>query len=136
MSDKVRIDKWLWAARFFKTRGIAREAIKGGKVELNGTRVKPGRTLAEGDRLNIRRGEDEYIITVLDLGDRRLSAPLAREKYEEDPDGKARREAAAGQRKARNVNRHRGAPARRWREQGYIHVCICTNVYMYICMYV
>jgi ribosome-associated heat shock protein Hsp15 len=99
MSDKVRIDKWLWAARFFKTRGIAREAIKGGKVELNGTRVKPGRTLAEGDRLNIRRGEDEYIITVLDLGDRRLSAPLAREKYEEDPDGKARREAAAGQRK-------------------------------------
>jgi ribosome-associated heat shock protein Hsp15 len=99
VNDKVRIDKWLWAARFFKTRGIAREAIKGGKVQLNGTRVKPGRTLSEGDRLTIRRGDDEYGITVMDLGDRRLSASLAREKYEEDPASKARREAAAKQRK-------------------------------------
>ena len=56
MSDSVRIDKWLWAARFFRTRGLAREAIKGGKVQLNGTRVKPGRMLNEGDRLLIRRG--------------------------------------------------------------------------------
>ena len=99
MSDKVRIDKWLWAARFFKTRGIAREAIKGGKVELNGTRVKPGRTLATGDQLAVRRGEDVYEITVLDLGDRRLSASLAQEKYQEDPAAMARREAAAKQRK-------------------------------------
>ena len=99
MSDKVRIDKWLWAARFFKTRGIAREAIKGGKVELNGTRVKPGRTLSAGDRLTVRRGDDVYEITVLDLGDRRLSASLAQEKYQEDPAAMARREAAAKQRK-------------------------------------
>ena len=99
MSGTVRIDKWLWAARFFKTRGLAREAIKGGKVQLNGTRVKPGRTVSEGDRLTIRRGEDEYEITVRDPGDRRLSATLAREKYEENPAGKARREAAAEQRK-------------------------------------
>ena len=99
MSVKVRIDKWLWAARFFKTRGIAREAIKGGKVELNGTRVKPGRTLAAGDQLAVRRGEDVYEITVLDLGDRRLSASLAQEKYQEDPAALARREAAAKQRK-------------------------------------
>ena len=99
MNDKVRIDKWLWAARFFKTRGLAREAIKGGKVELNGTRVKPGRTLSAGDRLTVRRGEDVYEITVLDLGDRRLSATLAQEKYEEDPAAMARREAAAKQRK-------------------------------------
>jgi ribosome-associated heat shock protein Hsp15 len=99
VSDKVRIDKWLWAARFFKTRGIAREAIKGGKVELNGTRVKPGRTLATGDQLAVRRGEDVYEITVLDLGDRRLSASLAQEKYQEDPAAMARREAAAKQRK-------------------------------------
>ena len=99
MSDSVRIDKWLWAARFFKTRGLAREAIKGGKVQLNGTRVKPGRTLSEGDRLSIRRGEDEYEITVADLGDRRLSAALAQEKYVEDPKARARREAAVEQRK-------------------------------------
>ena len=100
MTDKVRIDKWLWAARFFRTRALAREAIKGGKVQLNGTRVKPGRTLAEGDRLSIRRGEDEYEIIVQDLGDRRVSATLAQEKYLEDPDSKARRESMAKQRKA------------------------------------
>jgi ribosome-associated heat shock protein Hsp15 len=99
MSETVRIDKWLWAARFFKTRGLAREAIKGGKVQLNGTRVKPGRMLNEGDRLTVRRGEDEYEITVTDLGDRRLSAALAKEKYVEDPAARERREAAAEQRK-------------------------------------
>ena len=99
MSDKTRIDKWLWAARFFKTRSLARAAIKGGKVELNGTRVKPGRTLASGDKLIVRRGDDQYEITVTDLGDRRLSAALAREKYEEDPAAMASREAAAKQRK-------------------------------------
>jgi ribosome-associated heat shock protein Hsp15 len=99
MTEKVRIDKWLWAARFFKTRGLAREAIKGGKVQIEGVRVKPGRTLAVGDRLTIRRGDDEYLITVSDLGDRRLSTALAQQKYIEDPDSIARREAAAAQRK-------------------------------------
>jgi ribosome-associated heat shock protein Hsp15 len=99
MPATVRIDKWLWAARFFKTRGLARDAIKGGKVQLNGTRVKPGRSLAQGDCLLIRRGEDEYQVTVKDLGDRRLSASLAQEKYEEDAGSKARRESAAEQRK-------------------------------------
>jgi len=99
MTDTIRIDKWLWAARFFKTRGLAREAIKGGKVQLDGHRVKPGRTLSEGDRLTVRRGDDEIVLTVTDLGDRRLSAALAQEKYVEDPDSIARREAAAAQRK-------------------------------------
>jgi ribosome-associated heat shock protein Hsp15 len=99
MNDKVRIDKWLWAARFFKTRSLAREAIKGGKVELEGHRVKPGRTLSEGDRLNIRRGDDEYLVTVTDTGDRRLSPALAQEKYVEDEESKARREAASEQRR-------------------------------------
>jgi ribosome-associated heat shock protein Hsp15 len=119
MSDTVRIDKWLWAARFFKTRGQAREAIKGGKVQLNGTRVKPGRTLSEGDRLNIRRGDDEYLVTVTDLGDRRLSAALAQEKYVEDPDARARREAAAEQRRAEWQARHerQRRPDKRQRRQ-------------------
>ncbi len=98
MTDTVRIDKWLWAARFFKTRSLAREAISGGKVEINGHRVKPGRSLAEGDQLTIRRGDDLYEITVTDLGDRRLSAPLAQQKYVEDPAAQARREEAAKQR--------------------------------------
>jgi ribosome-associated heat shock protein Hsp15 len=99
MTDTVRIDKWLWAARFFKTRGLAREAINGGKVQLNGHRVKPSRSLSEGDRLSIRRGEETFEITVSDLGDRRVSAPLAQEKFVEDPESQARREAAAEQRK-------------------------------------
>ncbi len=99
MSDSVRVDKWLWAARFFKTRALAREAVKGGKVRIDGHRVKPGRNLQQGDRLTIRRGEEEYLVTVQDLGDRRVSAALAQEKFTEDPAGKARREAAAEQRR-------------------------------------
>jgi ribosome-associated heat shock protein Hsp15 len=98
VSDDTRIDKWLWAARFFKTRGLAREAVKGGKVQIDGHRVKPGRTLAEGDRLTIQRGDEAIEITVTDLGDRRLSAALAQQKYVEDPGSVARREAAAAQR--------------------------------------
>ena len=99
MTEKVRIDKWLWAARFFRTRALARDAIKGGKVQLDGVRVKPGRTLSVGDRLTIRRGEEEYTVTVDDLGDRRLSASLAADKYTEDPDSQTRREAAAEKRR-------------------------------------
>ena len=99
MTDKVRIDKWLWAARFFRTRALARDAIKGGKVQIEGVRVKPGRSLSVGDTLSVRRGEDEYVITVDDIGDRRLSATLAAKKYTEDPAAKARRESAAEQRK-------------------------------------
>jgi len=98
MTDKVRIDKWLWAARFYRTRSLARDAIKGGKVQIDGVRVKPGRTLSVGDSLTIRRGDDEFTVTVDDIGDRRLSAPLAAEKYTEDPQARARREAAAEKR--------------------------------------
>ena len=99
MTEKVRIDKWLWAARFYKTRALARDAIKGGKVQLNGTRVKPGKTLSLQDQLTIRKGEDDFRITVLKLGDRRVSAQLAQERYEEDAESKARREAATEKRK-------------------------------------
>jgi len=105
MSDKVRIDKWLWATRFFKTRALARDAIKGGKVQLNGSRVKPGRTIESGNHLTIRRGDDEYSITVIDIGDRRVSASLALLKYEEDESSRIRREALAEQRKAQHQAR-------------------------------
>ena len=99
MTDKVRIDKWLWAARFFRTRALARDAIKGGKVQIEGVRVKPGRTLSVGDTLTIRRGDDEFVVTVDETDDRRLSPMLAADKYSEDPDARARREAAAEKRK-------------------------------------
>jgi ribosome-associated heat shock protein Hsp15 len=99
MTDGVRIDKWLWAARFYKTRAMARDAIKGGKVQLDGVRVKPGKTLSLGDRLEIRRGDDSWRVTVDDLGDRRVSATLAQQKYTEDADSVRQREAAAEQRR-------------------------------------
>jgi len=117
--DSVRIDKWLWAARFFRTRSLAREAIKGGKVQVDGHRVKPGRALSEGDRLIIRRGDEEFEITVTDLGDRRLSATLAQEKYVEDPASLARREAAAEkkqQERAARAERPRRPDKRQRRE--------------------
>jgi ribosome-associated heat shock protein Hsp15 len=119
MSDKVRIDKWLWAARFFKTRALARDAIKGGKVQIDGHRVKPGRTLAAGDRLTIRRGDEEFQVTVSDLDERRLSAALAQGKYVEDPASVARRESAAAQRKLDQQARaeRQGRPDKRQRRQ-------------------
>ncbi|HKX55358.1 MAG TPA: RNA-binding S4 domain-containing protein, partial [Xanthomonadales bacterium] len=85
MSEGSRIDKWLWGARFFKTRSLARDAVAGGKVELNGHGVKPGRTLKQGDTLVIQRGEERFLITVLDIQDRRVSAELAGQRYREDP---------------------------------------------------
>jgi ribosome-associated heat shock protein Hsp15 len=119
VTDKVRIDKWLWAARFFKTRALARDAIKGGKVQIDGHRVKPGRTLAAGDRLTIRRGDEEFQVTVSDLDERRLSAALAQGKYVEDPASVARRESAAAQRKLDQQARaeRQGRPDKRQRRQ-------------------
>lgn len=99
MSDGVRIDKWLWAARFFKTRGQARDAIRGGKVRLAGHRIKPGRQLAVDDVLSITRGEEEFVVTVLDLDEHRVSAPSAQLKYREDPESMKRREDTAEQRR-------------------------------------
>ena len=99
MDSSVRLDKWLWAARFFKTRSVAREAVSGGKVHLNGNRAKPGRSLAPGDELRIQRGEEEYIITVAELSARRGPAPIARTLYEESEENRIRREQLAEQRK-------------------------------------
>jgi len=93
------LDKWLWAARFFKTRSVAREAVSGGKVHLNGNRAKPGRSLNIGDELRIQRGEEEYTITVAELSVRRGPAVVARTFYEESEESRIKREQAAEQRK-------------------------------------
>jgi len=85
LSEGSRIDKWLWGARFFKTRALAREAVAGGKVELNGHTVKPGRNLKPGDRLTIQRGDERWVIVVADITDKRVSAELAAIRYVEDP---------------------------------------------------
>ena len=98
-NEEIRLDKWLWAARFFKTRSIAAEAIGGGKVEINGDRAKPGRIVRLGDRLNIRRGLYQWTIIVKQVSRRRGPAPQAQLLYEETEDRRRKREAAAAQMK-------------------------------------
>lgn len=97
--DGVRLDKWLWAARFFKTRGLAREAVEQGKVRRDGDRIKPGRELEIGMQLTIRQGWDDVEVTVRALSTRRGPAPEAQQLYEETAASRARREAAAVQRR-------------------------------------
>jgi ribosome-associated heat shock protein Hsp15 len=98
MTDSsTRLDKWLWAARFFKTRAVAAQAITGGKVEVNDVRAKPAKLLHLGDRLRVRRGPYLYLLTVRVLSDRRGPPAQAATLYEEDPEGKAARERLAHQ---------------------------------------
>ena len=99
MNTSVRLDKWLWAARFFKTRSVAREAVSGGKVHLNGNRAKPGRAINIDDELRIQRGEEEYLITIVELSIRRGPATVARTLYEESDENRIKRETLAEERK-------------------------------------
>ena len=99
MDSSVRLDKWLWAARFFKTRSVARDAVSGGKVHLNGNRAKPGRTLSVDDVLRIQRGDDEYTITIIEVASRRGPAAVAQTLYEESDESRVKREKLVEQRK-------------------------------------
>jgi ribosome-associated heat shock protein Hsp15 len=98
--EKVRLDKWLWAARFFKTRALAAEAVEGGKVEVNGDRPKRARPLQVGDELRIRLGPYEHIVTVRALSDRRGPATQAAGLYQETEASRSAREARALQLKS------------------------------------
>ena len=113
--ESVRLDKWLWAARFFKTRALAAEAIGGGKVELNGDKPKRARPVRPGDRLRIRLGPYLHLVTVLQLSERRGSAAVAASLYQEDPEGKHQRERLAEQHRiARSDFRHEeGKPSKK-----------------------
>lgn len=115
----TRLDKWLWAARFFKTRSAAQQAIEGGKVKLNGDRTKPARELRTGDALVIHVGAYEWLITVTRLADRRGPASVARTLYEEDPGSHARRQEQAANRRLVSepaAGRH-GRPTKKERRQ-------------------
>jgi ribosome-associated heat shock protein Hsp15 len=89
---RVRLDKWLWAARFFKTRSLATEAVNGGKVELNGERAKPSKDVKVGDEIRVRLAPYEHIVIVRALGERRGSAAIAATLYEETESSKAARD--------------------------------------------
>lgn len=98
MADgKVRLDRWLWAARFFKTRALSAAAVAGGKAHVNGTRAKPAKLLQIGDELRVRVGPFEWLLTVRTLSERRGPPVAARALYEESAAGKAVRERLAEQ---------------------------------------
>lgn len=98
--NRVRIDKWLWAARFFKTRAQAKQAIEGGKVHCDGARTKPSKELEIGMKLQLRQGYDDKIVIVKGLSDQRRGAPEAQLLYEETDESIQRREQLHAQRKA------------------------------------
>lgn len=99
MSESVRLDKWLWAARFFKTRSLATDAVDAGKVKVNGDKVKPARAVRVGDKLDIDNGSDRWEIDVMNLSDVRQAAPIARNLYEETDESVERRANVAENRK-------------------------------------
>ena len=115
----MRLDKWLWAARFFKTRSLATQAIEHGRVKLNGERVKPARDVRPADRLDLRIGDLDWTVTVRALAMQRGPAPVAQGLYEEDPDSVVRRQARVAERKlaASPAAEIRGRPTKRDRRQ-------------------
>lgn len=108
--DSVRVDKWLWAARFFKTRALASAAVAGGKVHVNGSRAKPAKPVQAGDQLRVRVGPYDWILTVRAVTERRGSSKDAQLLYDESPDGKAARE--------RLAEAHKIAPAPTYQGKG------------------
>ena len=115
----LRIDKWLWAARFFKTRSLATEAIHAGHIKLNGNTVKPARELRPGDTLDLAIGDEKWTVEVLGLNDQRRPASEAQQLYAETPESRERRVAAKEARRlAPNPGSDlRGRPTKKARRQ-------------------
>ena len=113
-SSKLRIDKWLWAARFFKTRALAADAVECGKVLINDMRVKPAKAVAVGDLLVIRLGPYQFMVEVLALSDKRGPAPQAQKLYKETEESRKHREVLALELKAQAQNETRdGRPTKK-----------------------
>jgi ribosome-associated heat shock protein Hsp15 len=117
--ERMRLDKWLWAARFFKTRSLATQAIEHGRVKLNGERIKPARDVKPGDRLEVHAGEVDWTLTVRALSMQRGPAPVAQALYEEDPASQARRQQQISERKLAGnpAAAIKGRPTKRDRRQ-------------------
>ncbi len=117
--ERVRLDKWLWAARFFKTRALAAEAVQGGKVQVNGDRPKRARPLQVGDEIRVRLGPYEHTLTVRALSGRRGPAAEAAGLYEETPASRTAREALAVQLKSLHAvfGPDRGRPTKKDRRE-------------------
>lgn len=118
VQEKVRLDKWLWAARFYKTRALAKEAIEGGKVHCRGERCKPSKEPRVGDELVLRAGYDERTVVIEQLSAVRRGAPQAQLLYRETADSVTAREQAAALRKAGALGiQTDGRPTKKQRRQ-------------------
>lgn len=116
----VRLDKWLWAARFFKTRSLATEAVKGGRVHVNGQRIKPGKTAEIGQRISINKAAQRFEVVVLAMSDKRGSFSIAQTLYQETAESLAKREEETLLRKLANqsiATQEKGRPTKRNRRQ-------------------
>ena len=111
----MRLDKWLWAARFFKTRALAVEAIDGGRVSVNGERSKPAKELKIGDNVSIRRPPFEHVVVVRQLSDKRGPATVAATLFEETEESRARRTVLAAEMKSLPQPRFKGRPTKKTR---------------------
>jgi len=118
-SGSIRIDKWLWAARFLKTRSLAAEAVEGGKVHLNGARTKPGHIVRVGDELRIRRGPYEWVVVVRAVSKLRGPASQAQALYEETEESRTKREALANELRFQGqmVSQEKGRPTKKARRE-------------------
>ena len=113
---RLRLDKWLWAARFYKTRSLAKQAIEGGKVQCEGSRTKPSKEIEAGMEIRLRQGFDEKTVIVKVLSEQRRGAPQAQLLYAETEESIKQREATAEQRKAQpSIESSRGKPNKKQR---------------------
>ena len=119
--EKIRLDKWLWATRFFKSRGLATDAVGGGKVHVDGARVKPSRQISVGQTLEIQKGPYQFVVQIEKLLDKRVSATLASEAYTESEESIQKRQLIqSGMRDERvfaQAERTAGRPNKRERRQ-------------------
>lgn len=111
----MRLDKWLWAARFFKTRKLAVEAIEGGRVSVNDERSKPAKELKVGDKVSIRRPPFEHVVVVRELSDKRGPATVAATLFAETEESRARRTVLAAEMKSLPQPRFKGRPTKKTR---------------------
>ncbi len=117
--EHARVDRWLWAARFFKTRGLASEAIQGGRVKVNGVRAKPAKVVRAGDRVELRMGELTWVVVVKGIAEKRGSAAQAALLYSETKESRERRDLFLAQRRLAPVpgGDVRGRPTKRDRRR-------------------
>ncbi len=121
INHKLRLDKWLWAARFFKTRSLAKQAIEGGKVHCNGARCKSSKEIEIGASLEITQGWDEKTVIVRNLSDKRQGAPQAALLYEETKESIEKREKLAAEKKALNLSRPQSSGRPNKQDRRLIH---------------